>query len=97
MQFFGGFGLLTSVAGLGVGAFLVVETLIGNGGHIRPLWIIMALLILGGIQMICLGLLAELLVKVSNRPINPYNMREVLPASDSDEPDDSPLAMRRQR
>jgi len=95
MQFFGGVGLLTSVSGLGVGVFLLVETMIGNGGHIRPLWVIMALLILGGIQMICLGLLAELLVKVSNRPINPYNMREVLPASDADEPDDSPLSTRR--
>jgi len=95
MQFFGGIGLLTTLSGLGVGAFLLIETVLGKAGHMRPLWVIMALLILGGIQMVCLGLLAELLVKVSNRPMSPFNMREVLPASDSDERDDSPLKIRR--
>jgi len=78
MQFFGGFGLLTSFLGVLVGLYLLVETLLGAGGHIRPLWVVMAVLILGGIQLICMGLLAELLVNVTNRREMSGAVREVL-------------------
>lgn len=97
MQFFGGLGLLTSMAGMGVGLWLLIETLIGNGGHLRPLWVVMALLVLGGIQIICVGLLAELLVKVTNRENTPFNMREVLPASDADDPAATLLSLAKNR
>jgi hypothetical protein len=78
MQLFGGVGLLTSFLGVLVGLYLLVQTIVGAGAHIRPLWVVMAVLILGGIQLVCMGLLAELLVNVTNRREMAGAVREIL-------------------
>jgi len=88
MQLFGGVGLLTSFLGVLVGLYLLVETILGAGGHIRPLWVVMAVLLLGGIQLVCMGLLAELLVNVTNRREMSGAVREVLDSRESSHMED---------
>ena len=64
-QFFGPLGGLMLLAGIGVGIYLGVLTLLGEGGHIRPLWVVCAILLLGGTQVMFTGLIGELIVRLS--------------------------------
>lgn len=84
LQMFGGIGLATSSAGVLVGFYLSIEMLFGQGAHIRPLWMVMLLLLLGGGQIFFTGLLAELLVNVSGRGEKTYTVTNVLKPNRSD-------------
>jgi glycosyltransferase involved in cell wall biosynthesis len=61
---FGGMGVALSTVGLGTLAYLTVEWFLGHGpiGN-RPLLTLGMLCVLAGMQMLCFGLLAELLVR----------------------------------
>lgn len=65
LQFFGSLGLGSILIGVALAIYLLVLTILGRGG-IRPSWVVLALFILGGIQIICTGLLAELSVRFSH-------------------------------
>ncbi len=81
MHGFGFFGLLSIVIGVVLGIYLTFLKL-WTGAAIgdRPLLILVAILIIGGVQLLCFGLLAELQIRTyhesQNRPI--YRVREVV-------------------
>ena len=81
LQIFGLVGLTMAVAGGGVGAWLAYLRLFGNESIAnRPLLLFAILLIFTGVQLITLGLLAELQARTyhesQNKPI--YVVREIL-------------------
>jgi len=84
MHVFGLFGLISMLAGLGVGLYLSILKL-GFGTEIgdRPLLILAVVLFLTGVQLFSFGLLAELSMRTyhesQNRPI--YRVREVVESS----------------
>lgn len=80
MHAFGFFGLLATLLGFLIGAYLTFLKLgLGQGIGDRPLLILCALLILTGVQLFSFGLLGELLMRTyhesQKRPI--YRIREV--------------------
>jgi glycosyltransferase involved in cell wall biosynthesis len=84
MRLFGGLGLITSAAGLGLGAYLSYLKF-GRGASIgnRPLLQLAILLIVIGLQLIIMGLLGELVVRVyhESQGKSIYIVRDVLDAS----------------
>ena len=85
MQIFGGLGLLASALGLALGAFLVVAQFALRGSVSLSPWVLLAvLLVLAGVQLICMGLLGEMAVRiyyeVQDKPI--YVVREMLCVKD---------------
>jgi len=81
LQIFGLVGLTMAVAGGGVGAWLAYLRLFGNESIAnRPLLLFAILLIFTGVQLVTLGLLAELQARTyhesQNKPI--YVVREIL-------------------
>ena len=81
LQVFGGIGLLVSGVGVLLGVILSAEKLIANVdiGN-RPLLILAALLIISGVQLISIGLVAEIIVRSwhEQRGQARYLLREVL-------------------
>ena len=73
-------GLLTLLAGLAYAGFILVVYLTGQSDQIQPGWttLIMTILILGGVQLLCLGIIAEYIGRifdeVKQRPL--YVVRE---------------------
>jgi len=77
---FGTFGLLTTAAGLGItGVLGLQKVLFGVQLAGRPLLLLGVLLVLGGVQLVTLGLLGEMLARTyhesQGKPI--YRVREV--------------------
>lgn len=68
LHFFGGIGLLSTVAGVGCLAFLTARKLFWHEaiGH-RPLLILGLLLVVVGVQLFCTGLLAEMINHLHGR------------------------------
>jgi glycosyltransferase involved in cell wall biosynthesis len=81
MHVFGMLGIVTTVLGVALGLYLTYVKL-GLNQNIgdRPLLILVAILILTGVQMFSIGLLGELLMRTyhesQNRPI--YRVREIV-------------------
>ncbi|MCY3947264.1 MAG: glycosyltransferase family 2 protein [Anaerolineaceae bacterium] len=87
LQVFGGLGLLTGGVGVVIGLILSIEKLaydvdIGN----RPLLILAVLLVIAGVQLISIGLVAEILVRswheMRGHPV--YILRDVLEREEED-------------
>ncbi len=81
LQVFGGLGLLSAGAGVLLGLLLTIEKLVANVDiGTRPLLILAALLIIAGVQLISIGLVAEILVRswheMRGHPL--YLLRDVL-------------------
>jgi len=81
MHVFGLLGLLSMTAGVAVGSYLTyVKYALGQDIGDRPLLLLVAILLLAGVQLFCFGLLAELLMRTyhesQDRPI--YRVREVV-------------------
>ncbi|MBI5025520.1 MAG: glycosyltransferase family 2 protein [Nitrospirae bacterium] len=64
LQAFGPIGLLSGLLGFGISLYLAVEKILGKSIGGRPLLLLGALLIIVGIQLIGMGLLGEMLVRV---------------------------------
>lgn len=88
LQVFGGLGLLTGGLGVVIGLVLSIEKLafdvdIGN----RPLLILAVLLVIAGVQLVSIGLVAEILVRswheMRGHPV--YILRDVLEREEQDE------------
>ncbi|NJN32640.1 MAG: glycosyltransferase [Synechococcales cyanobacterium RM1_1_8] len=79
MHGFGVAGLLSIGAGFALGLYLTILKLSGAAIGDRPLLTLVAILILGGVQLLCFGLLGELMMRTyhesQNRPI--YRVRSV--------------------
>ncbi len=61
MHLFGGIGLLFTLAGLLVSAYLVVEKILGHSIGQRPLLLLGVLLIVVGVQLFTIGLVSEMI------------------------------------
>lgn len=87
LQIFGGLGLLSAGAGVLLGLLLTIEKLVANVDiGTRPLLILAALLIIAGVQLISIGLVAEILVRswheMRGHPV--YLLRDVLERDEQD-------------
>lgn len=81
LQIFGTAGLLMGLVGTSVGAYLTwVKFGLGEPIGGRPLLLLASLLMLGGLQLVSLGLVGELLVRLNqeSRTRPPYAIREIL-------------------
>jgi glycosyltransferase involved in cell wall biosynthesis len=81
LQIFGSLGFLMGGVGFVVGCYLTwVKLWLGESIGGRPLLLLASLLMLGGLQLVSLGLLGELLARVyhENRESPPYAIREQL-------------------
>lgn len=81
MHVFGLFGLLFLAAGLAIGGHLAyVRLVIGEDVGQRPLLILAVVLLLGGLNLFCVGILAEIAMRTyhesQGRPI--YRVRETI-------------------
>ncbi|NJR57517.1 MAG: glycosyltransferase family 2 protein [Cyanobacteria bacterium CRU_2_1] len=81
MHVFGLFGLLSTFIGMAIGTYLTILKFgFHEGIRDRPLLILAVVLVLAGVQLLCFGLLAELLMRTyhesQGRPI--YRVREVI-------------------
>jgi glycosyltransferase involved in cell wall biosynthesis len=86
MHIFGFLGLASMLLGIAAGGYLTfLKLFLGQSIGDRPLLILVALLVLSGVQLFCFGLLAELLMRTyhesQKRPI--YRVREVIGNSES--------------
>ncbi len=93
LQVFGGLGLLTGGVGVVIGLILSFEKLafnvdIGN----RPLLILAVLLVIAGVQLVSIGLVAEILVRswheMRGHPV--YILRDVLEREEEDKGESRP-------
>ncbi|WP_344977954.1 glycosyltransferase family 2 protein [Compostibacter hankyongensis] len=64
MHFFGPAGMLMFLVGLVINAYLLILKLMGNRIGDRPLLILGVILLLGGLQIILFGFLAEILMRI---------------------------------
>jgi glycosyltransferase involved in cell wall biosynthesis len=81
LRIFGSLGFMSSLVGLSLASYLSVDKLLlGHGLSDRPLLFLAILLILVGIQLISIGLLGEMMVRIyhegQKKPI--YVIKEVL-------------------
>ncbi len=85
MRLFGGLGLLASALGFALGAFLIVAQFVLRVSVSLLPWVLLAaLLVLAGVQLIGMGLLGELAIRIyyeaQGKPI--YQVRETLSTED---------------
>ncbi|HVZ44671.1 MAG TPA: glycosyltransferase family 2 protein [Ramlibacter sp.] len=76
-HFFGGIGLASCTAGLAMLAYLLVLKLGGEDVGSRPLLALGFFLVMGGLQFLCTGVLAEILTRVyyDGGHARPYHLR----------------------
>jgi len=79
MHIFGTLGILTFLAGMGINMYLLIVKLLGNDIWGRPLLLLGVSLVLGGIQLISVGLVAEIIMRTyyesQHKPT--YRVREI--------------------
>jgi len=81
LQIFGSAGLMMGITGLCMGGYLTwVKFAVGEPIAGRPLLLLASLLMLGGLQLVSLGLVGELIVRLNQekRTTRHYAIREVL-------------------
>jgi glycosyltransferase involved in cell wall biosynthesis len=71
LHLFGLFGVIVGLVGFGIVAYLSIGWLFGKWIAGRPLFILGALMVIAGIQLVSFGLLAEMIVYGSNHESNP--------------------------
>jgi glycosyltransferase involved in cell wall biosynthesis len=79
MHLFGGLGAISIIAGFAVNLYLLILKLMGHDIWGKPLLILGAILLLGGIQLITFGLLAEMQMRTYFESQNkkPYRIRKI--------------------
>lgn len=77
-HFFGGLGLLSGLTGFTILAYLSAQKLVWGVGGIgtRPLFFLGILLALLGVQLFSIGILGELVIKTSARPMHAAALRD---------------------
>ena len=89
LHFFGGFGAVSSMTGLLIAFYMVIEKFIRHVDVMDehgPLMVFAAVLIVAGVQLVALGLLGELQVRHFHEPQKraPYSVDRVLRTSHSE-------------
>ena len=82
MHFFGNIGIFTLGLGMVINIYLLVLKLLGNDIWGKPLLLLGILLVLGGIQFITTGIIAELQMRTyfESQQKKPYRVKKVMPA-----------------
>ncbi|NCB06790.1 MAG: glycosyltransferase [Bacteroidia bacterium] len=82
MHFFGGIGLITLGIGILINLYMLVLKILGNDIWGKPLLLLGILLVLGGIQFITTGIIAELQMRTyfESQRKKPYRVKRVGPA-----------------
>lgn len=79
LHFLGFFGIVFTIAGLLMNAYLFVYRILGFGAIAgRPLLLLGALLLVIGLQMISIGLIGEMIIYTHAREIKEYNIETVV-------------------
>jgi glycosyltransferase involved in cell wall biosynthesis len=79
LHFLGFFGIVFTIAGLSMNAYLFVYRILGFGAIAgRPLLLLGALLLVIGLQMISIGLIGEMIIYTHAREIKEYNIETVV-------------------
>lgn len=79
MHLFGGIGLLTLLAGMAINFYLLVLKIMGQDIWGKPLLILGVLLVFTGIQLITIGLIVELLMRIyyESQQKRPYKVKRI--------------------
>lgn len=79
MHIFGTAGFLSVMAGGAISVYLLVEKILGHDIWGRPLLLLAILLIIGGIQLVTFGLMAEVIMRTyyESQQKNTYRVRDV--------------------
>jgi len=82
MHFFGNIGIITLGIGVLINAYLLVLKILGNDIWGKPLLLLGILLVLGGIQFITTGIIAEVQMRTyfESQQKKPYRVKRVGPA-----------------
>ncbi len=82
MHFFGGIGLITLGIGVLINLYMFILKILGNDIWGKPLLLLGILLVLGGIQFITTGIIAELQMRTyfESQRKKPYRVKRVGPA-----------------
>lgn len=75
MHLFGSFGVIILLVGIGLLSYLLGVKLWGGEIGGRPLLLLGILSVLGGLQFISFGLVAEMLYRIHNRPLAPRKQK----------------------
>ncbi len=84
MHFFGGLGIVTLGIGVIINLYLLVLKIFGHDIWGKPLLLLGFLLVMGGIQFITIGIIAELQMRTYFESQNkkPYRIKRVIPANE---------------
>ncbi len=79
MHFFGGLGIITLAVGMLINAYLLILKILGHDIWGKPILILGLLLVMGGIQFITIGILAEIQIRTyfESQQKKPYRVRKV--------------------
>nr|WP_321355130.1 glycosyltransferase family 2 protein [uncultured Draconibacterium sp.] len=85
MHFFGQIGIFTLAIGVLINFYLLVLKIMGNDIWGKPLLLLGILLVLGGIQFITTGIIAELQMRTyfESQQKKPYRVKRVVPAKEN--------------
>ncbi|WP_320111896.1 glycosyltransferase family 2 protein [Draconibacterium orientale] len=85
MHFFGNIGIFTLAIGVLINIYLLVLKIMGNDIWGKPLLLLGFLLVLGGIQFITTGIIAELQMRTyfESQQKKPYRVKRVAPAKEN--------------
>ncbi len=80
MHLFGALGFLTLGVGIIINLYLFILKLMGNEIWGKPLLLLGILLVMGGIQFITIGIIAELLMRTyfESQRKKPYRVKNVI-------------------
>lgn len=87
MHFFGGIGIITLGIGVLINLYLLILKISGNDIWGKPLLLLGILLVMGGIQFITIGIIAELQMRTyfESQRKKPYRVKKVIPAKPNKE------------
>lgn len=83
MHFFGGLGIITLGIGALINLYLFVLKILGHDIWGKPLLLLGFLLVLGGIQFVTIGIIAELQMRTyfETQQKKPYRVKRIVPAA----------------
>lgn len=85
MHFFGGIGIITLGIGVLINIYMLILKIMGNDIWGKPLLLLGILLVMGGIQFVTIGIIAELQMRTyfESQRKKPYRVKRVVPAKES--------------
>ena len=75
MHVFGGFGTLTLLAGMGINVYFLIEWIMTQSLHIRPIMLLGIILVVVSLQFFSLGFISEIIIQRSSKDKD-YNFEE---------------------